>query len=135
MVSKGRSVCNEKGFSFIGILLALVIIGVLIHPTTSPFSTKYFNFKAETQLKNLYSSCGLVWATSGVESMTASITGKEIEAKKCDLRTATQSPYNFRHDQNVKIIVEDGSIDGFSATAKHPQGDKILHIDSSGKII
>jgi len=129
-----KTLKNESGGTIIGILLVLVIIGILLHPSTSPFAEKYYNFKAETHLKELHSSCGMVWATTSVAMIAAQAAGKKAEEpKECDLETVSKSSAPFKQDRNIEIKILDGSMQGFSATARHVNGDKLIAINASGQ--
>jgi len=129
-----KTLNNESGGTIIGILIVLVIIGILLHPKTSPFAEKYYNFKAETHLKELHSNCGMVWATSSVAMIAAQAAGKKAEEpKECNLQSVSASPAHFKKDRNIDIKILDGSMQGFSATAKHVNGDKMITINASGQ--
>ncbi len=125
---------NEQGKTNVVIFLVImVVLAFLLHPKTSPFADDYYNFKAETQLKKLYSSCSLVWAAGGQHNVSSANKNKKGSATECDLATAILKPYNFLHDKNVDITIKDGSKSGFSATAKHKEGTEVIAIDADGK--
>jgi len=128
-----QSVTNEQGKAAVIFFVSIAVLGFLLHPKTSPFAEHYYNFKAETQLKQLYDSCKLVWAAGGQHSKSSANEGKTGSATECDLATAALSPYNFIHDKNVEIAIKDGSQSGFSATAKHREGSKAVEINSEGE--
>jgi hypothetical protein len=113
--------------------VSIAILALLLHPKTSPFAEHYYSFKAETQLKQLYDSCTLVWASGGQHNISSANQGKKNSAMECDLATAALSPYNFIHDKNVEIAIKDGSQSGFSATAKHKEGGKVIEINADGE--
>jgi len=98
-----QSVTNEQGKAAVIFFVSIAVLGFLLHPKTSPFAEHYYNFKAETQLKQLYDSCKLVWAAGGQHSTSSANKGKTGSATECDLATAALSPYNFIHDKNVEI--------------------------------
>ncbi|MCZ6513617.1 MAG: hypothetical protein O6857_06810 [Nitrospinae bacterium] len=125
---------NEQGKTNVVIFLVImVVLAFLLHPKTSPFADDYYNFKAETQLKKLYSSCSLVWAAGGQHNVSSANKNKKGAATECDLATAVLKPYNFLHDKNVDITIKDGSKSGFSATAKHKEGTEVIAIGADGK--
>jgi len=111
----------------------MAVLAFLLHPKTSPFAGHYFNFKAETQLKQLYDSCTLVWAAGGQHNTSAANKNKMNSATECDLETAVLSPYDFLHDKNVEIKIKDGTQSGFSATAKHREGTMVVEINAKGE--
>ena len=128
-----RSVNNEHGKTAIIFFVSIAVLGFLLYPKTSPFAEHYYNFKAETQLTQLYDSCKLVWAAGGQHNTSSANKSKTGSATECDLATAALSPYNFLHDKNVVIEIKDGTQSGFSATAKHQEGAKVVEIDAKGK--
>ena len=129
-----QSIKNEQGKTNVIIfLVVMMVLAFLLHPKTSPFAEDYYNFKAETQLTKLYSSCSLVWASGGQHNVSPANKNKKGSATECDLATAVLKPYNFLHDENVDITIKDGSKSGFSATAKHKKGTEIIAIGADGK--
>lgn len=133
MLRAFQSVDNEQGKTAVIFFVCMAVLAFLLHPKTSPFAEHYYNFKAETQLSQLYDSCKLVWAAGGQGNTSSSNKGKQGSATECDLATAALSPYNFLHDKNVVIEIKDGSQSGFSATAKHKEGAKTVEINAAGK--
>lgn len=130
-----QSLKNEQGKTAVLFLIGMVILAFLLHPKTSPFAEPYYNFKAETQLTQLYSSCSLVWAAGGQHNTSSANKNKKGSATECDLATAVLKPYNFLPDENVVITIKDGSKSGFSATAKHKKGTQVIAIGADGKKI
>ncbi len=129
-----HAIHNEQGKTNVVIfLVGMVVLAFLLHPKTSPFADDYYNFKAETQLKKLYSSCSLVWAAGGQHNVSPANKNKKGSAAECDLATAVLKPYNFIHDQDVVITINDGTRDGFSATAKHIEGAQVVEINADGE--
>jgi len=128
-----QSVGNEQGKTAIIFFVGMAVLAFLLHPKTSPFAESYYNFKAETQLTQLYDSCKLVWAAGGQHNTSSENKSKKNSATECDLATAVLSPYNFLHDKNVVIEIKDGSKSRFSATAKHKEGAKMVEINADGK--
>ena len=122
-----HSVRNEQGKTAILFFVSMAVLAFLLHPSTSPFAEHYYNFKAETQLKQLYDSCTLVWA-AGVQGNTSSAT-------ECNLVTAVLSPYNFLHDKSIEIKIKNGTQSGFAATAKHKEGTKTVGINAAGESV
>jgi hypothetical protein len=130
MLGAFQSVRNEQGKAAVIFFVSMAVLAFLLHPKTSPFAESYYNFKAETQLTQLYDSCKLVWAAGGQHNTSSANKTKQGE---CDLATAVLSPYNFIHDKNVVIEIKDGSQSGFSANAKHKEGAKKVEINAEGK--
>ncbi len=130
-----HSVRNERGKVAVWFFASMVVLAFLLHPKTSPFAEHYYNFKAETQLTQLYDSCKLVWAAGGQHNTSSANKNKMNSATECDLATAVLSPYNFLHDRNIEIKIVDGTQSGFSATAKHKEGTKTLKINAAGESI
>jgi hypothetical protein len=118
-----QSVQNEQGKTAVLFFASMTVLALLLHPSTSPFAKYYYNFKAETQLTQLYDSCKLVWAAGGQHNTSAT---------ECDLATAALSPYDFLHDKSVEIKIKDGTQNMFSATAKHKEGTKVIEINANG---
>ncbi len=131
-----HAIHNEQGKTNVVIfLVGMAVLAFLLHPQTSPFADDYYNFKAETQLKKLYSSCSLVWAAGGQHNVSSANKNKKGSAAECDLATAVLKPYNFIHDKDVVITIDDGTRDGFSATAKHKKGTQTATIGAAGESI
>ena len=128
-----QSVNNEQGKTAVIFFVSMAVLAFLLHPRTSPFAEHYSNFKAETQLRQLYDSCQLVWAAGGQHNTSSANKGKQGSATECDLATAVLSPYDFLHDKNVEIKIKNGSQSGFSATAKHKEGVKVVAINAAGE--
>lgn len=128
-----RAIKNEQGKTAVIFFASMVVLAFLLHPKTSPFAEHYYSYKAETQLKQLYDSCKLVWAAGGQHNTSSGNKGKKNSATECDLATAVLSPYDFLHDKNVEIVIKDGTESGFSATAKHKQGTQVLGIGADGE--
>lgn len=133
MLRAFQSVNNEQGKTAVILIVSVAVLAFLFHPKTSPFAEHYYNFKAETQLKQLYDSCKLVWAAGGEGNTSAANKGKKGSATECDLATAILSPYDFLHDKSVVIEIKDGTESGFSATAKHKEGTQMLEINADGE--
>ena len=133
MLRAFQSVHNEQGKAAVIFFVSMAVLAFLLHPKTSPFAEHYYNFKAETQLKQLYDSCKLVWAAGGQHKSSQDNRGKQGSATECDLATAVLSPYDFLHDKNVEIKIKNRTQSGFSATAKHKEGTQTVEIDAAGK--
>ncbi len=133
MVRIFHSVNNEQGKTAVIFFVSMAVLAFLLHPQTSPFAEHYYNFKAETQLKQLHDSCTLVWAAGGQHNVSSANKNKKGSAAECDLATAALSPYNFLHDKNVDIEIKDGTQSGFSATAKHKEGTNVVEINTDGE--
>jgi hypothetical protein len=118
-----QSIRNEQGKTAVIFFASMVVLAFLLHPSTSPFAKYYYNYKAETQLTQLYDSCKLVWAAGGPHNSSDN---------ECDLATAVLSPYDFLHDKNVVIVIKDGTQNMFSATAKHKEGTQVIEINANG---
>ncbi len=78
MLRAFQSVDNEQGKTAVLFFVSMAVLAFLLHPKTSPFAEHYYNFKAETQLKQLYDSCTLVWASGGQHNISAANKGKKI---------------------------------------------------------
>jgi hypothetical protein len=133
MLKAFQSVDNEQGKTAVIFFVSMAVLAFLLHPKTSPFAEHYYNFKAETQLTQLYDSCTLVWAAGGQHNTSSANKGKQGSATECDLATAVLSPYNFIHDKNVVVEIKDGTESGFSATAKHKEGTSAVGINADGE--
>ena len=131
-----QSIKNEQGKTNVVVfLVGMAVLAFLLHPKTSPFADDYYNFKAETQLKKLHSSCSLVWAAGGQHNVSSANKNKKGSAAECDLATAVLKPYNFIHDTDVVITINNGTRDGFSATAKHKKGTQTATTGAAGESV
>ncbi len=135
MIQKKDPLKNENGFSIISILLAVVIIGFLVHPQYSPFKEQYFRYTAKSDLKSLHRACKKFWAAHIVvdSSVNAAMSAdvfasrsrdKAKDSGACTLEVAPVFPYNFKPSKNIEIEIQDGSENGFEATARHSLGGK-----------
>ncbi len=135
MLRAFQSVKNEQGKTAVIFFVSMAVLAFLLHPKTSPFAEHYYNFKAESQLTQLYDSCKLVWAAGGQHNTSSANKGKQGSATECDLATAVLSPYDFLHDKNVQIEIKDGTESGFSATAKNKEGTQAVEINAAGESV
>lgn len=145
MNPKNDSLNNENGFSIISILLAVVIIGFLVHPQYSPFKEQYFRYTAKSDLQSLHRACRKFWAAHIVvdstinAAMSADVFASRSRDKSnrsgdCTLKVVPEFPYSFKKSNNIEIEIQDGSENGFEATARHSLGGKMLRIDAGGNI-
>ena len=79
------------------------VLAFLLHPATSPFAEHYYNFKAKSQLKQLYDSCKLVWAADGYDNVSPEDAGEQGISTKCSLATAVLSPYDFHMTRMLRL--------------------------------
>lgn len=145
MLPKNDSLKNENGFSIISILLAVVIVGFLVHPQYSPFKEQYFRYAAKSDLKSLHRACKKFWAAHIVVDSTVNAAmsadvfafrskNKSNSSGDCALEVVPEFPYSFKQSKNIEIEIQDGSENRFEATARHSLGDKTFRIDAGGNI-
>lgn len=143
---------NEDGGTLIGILIALAIVGFLAHPKTSPFRDVYFDYQAETSLKDARKACQNFWAAEitgadggsassadfqaaqSADLFTSRAKGGTTDPSDCSLEIISQGPYNFTAGPDVEVTIVNGYHKEFKMTAKHAQQEKVHTMDTEGNI-
>lgn len=153
MSAKNDLLKNSTGGTLIGILIALAIVGVLVHPKTSPFKNVYFDYQAQTTLKEVQKACKSFWASEitgagnsgsaggmdfdaamSANVFTSKVKGNTTPLSDCTLEIVSEMPYNFKPRSDVKVTIVDGSNDLFEATARHTLGETTHKIDAQGNL-
>lgn len=148
-----RALNNSDGGSLIGILIALAIIGVLVHPKTSPFKNVYFDYQAQTTLKEVHKACKNFWASEitgaknsgsaggmdldaamSADIFTSRVRGGTTELSNCSLEIVSEQPFNFKKRSDVELTIENGSHEQFTATARHTLGETTYKINAQGNL-
>ncbi len=148
-----RYLKNCRGGTLIGILIALAIIGILMHPKTSPFKNVYFDYLAENSLKGVHDACKHFWASEinnsggsgsaagmdfesamSADIFTARAKGGTTSLSECTLEIVSDRPFNFKKRSDIELTIIDGTHEAFQATARHTLGDTTHTINSSGNL-
>ena len=125
MLSKLDRKKNTMGFSFLELLILLVIIGILAAiatPQLENFKKVRHDRESKDNLERIYQACKKFW----LNDITI----------QCSLDIAKEKTNGFIQSSNVVMTITPGkeTKKNFQATAKHNSSDKIYAIDEKGNI-
>ena len=125
MLSKLDRKKSVMGFSFLELLIILVIIGILAAvaiPQLEHYKQLRYDRESKDHLERLYQACGKFWSN-------------DINTQ-CSIDIAKQATNGFIQSSNVAIVIPPGkeTRTDFQATAKHSSSDKTYTIDEKGNI-
>ena len=125
MLSKLDREKNAKGFSFLELLILLVIIGILAAiatPQLENFKKVRYDREAKDNLERIYQACEKFW----LNDITI----------QCSMDIAKETANGFIQSSNVVMSITSGkdTKNNFQATAKHNSSDKVYAIDEKGNI-
>ena len=115
---------NTKGFSFLELLIIIIIIGTLAAiatPQLKHYKQRMYDRSAKANLQNLYLACKAYWADNS-------------GGDQCSVSIAQGTSYGFNPSTNMVLSVIDGSEAGFRAKAKHNISAATFTMDSDGNI-
>ena len=124
MLSRIRSVRNQKGFTLIELLIVIAIIGILAAiaiPQFSQYKERAYNSASKADLHNLYLACKAYWVDN-------------TSSDECTLDSATLTTYGLVQTSDVSLTLNTKTEDAFAATATHSSSGTSYSIDSSGNI-
>ena len=113
------------GFSFLELLIILVIIGILAAvaiPQLEHYKQLRYDRESKDNLERLYQACEKFWSN-------------DINTQ-CSIDIAKQATNGFIQSSNVAMVIPPGkeTRTDFQATAKHSSSDKTYTIDEKGNI-
>ena len=125
MLSKLDRKKSVMGFSFLELLIILVIIGILAAvaiPQLEHYKQLRYDRESKDNLERLYHACEKFWSN-------------DINTQ-CSIDIAKQTTNGFIQSSNVAIVIPPGkeTRTDFQATAKHSSSDKAYTIDEKGNI-
>ena len=125
MLLKLERKINIMGFSFLELLIVIVIIGsvaAIAIPQLERYKQLRFDRESKDNLEKFYQACEKFWM-GGINT-------------KCSLDIAKKTTNGFIQSPNVVIVIPQGKETkaDFQATAKHGNSDKTYTIDERGYI-
>ena len=117
---------NERGLTFIELLIVIAIIAILAAiamPQFNQYKLRMYNNDAKANLHNIYLACKAYWTDNA---------GSE----PCSIDIAKQEPYGFNASTNVLVTITPGKDieTEFEATAKHNTSSTTYTIDENDNI-
>ena len=125
MLSKLDRKKSVMGFSFLELLIILVIIGILAAvaiPQLEHYKQLRYDRESKDNLEGLYRACEKFWLN-------------DINTQ-CSIDIAKQATNGFTQSSNIAMVIPSGkeTRTDFQATAKHNSSDKTYTIDEKGNI-
>ena len=116
---------NMMGFSFLELLIVIVIIGsvaAIAIPQLERYKQLRFDRESKDNLEKFYKACEKFWMGS--------------ISTKCSLDVAKKTTNGFIQSPNVVIVIPEGKETkaDFQAMAKHSSSNKTYTIDEKGNI-
>lgn len=118
---------NQKGFTLVELMVAMVIIGILAGIAVSSFSsikTRTYDAKVQASLHSLFQACKDYWTLNSSNS-------------SCLLSTVSNSEYGFTLPPDIEITIDSNANNTeyeFIAQARHLSSTNAFVIDFSGSV-
>ena len=117
---------NERGLTFIELLIVIAIIAILAAiamPQFNQYKLRMYNNDAKANLHNIYLACKAYWTDNA-------------GSDPCSIDIAKQEPYGFNASTNVLVTITPGKDieTEFEATAKHNTSSTTYTIDENDNI-
>jgi Tfp pilus assembly protein PilE len=125
MLSKLDCKKNVTGFSFLELLIILVIIGIvaaIATPQLKHYKQLIYDRESKDNLEKLYQACEKFWSN-------------DINTQ-CSIDIAKETSNGYIQSSNVVVTIplERATKTNFQAMAKHSSSDKTYTIDEKGSI-
>ena len=125
MLSKLDRKKNANGFSFLELLIIIIIIGILAAiatPQLKHYKQLRYDRESKDNLEKLYRACEKFWAD-------------DINTQ-CSIDIAKEATNGYIQSSNVAMTIPSGrgTKTDFQAMAKHSSSDKTYTIDEKGNI-
>jgi prepilin-type N-terminal cleavage/methylation domain-containing protein len=125
MVFKLNRKFNVMGFSFLELLIVLVIIGIvaaIATPQLEHYKQLKYDRESKDNLDKLYQACEKFW-------------GNNINTE-CSIDIAKETSNGYTQSSNIIIVIPNGkeTKTDFQATAKHSSSNKTYTMDEKGNI-
>ena len=125
MLSKLDRKKNANGFSFLELLIIIIIIGILAAiatPQLKHYKQLRYDRESKDNLEKLYQACEKFWAD-------------DINTQ-CSIDIAKEATNGYIQSLNVVMTIPSGrgTKTDFQAMAKHSSSDKTYTIDEKGNI-
>ena len=118
---------NEKGFTLVELMVALVIIGILAGIAISNFSSvksRTYDAAAQASLHSVFQTCKDYWTFNNSN-------------QACLLSTLSGPEYGFTPPADIEIIIDSDSNNTeyeFVATARHTSSTNAFAVDFTGSV-
>jgi len=125
MLSKLDRKKNANGFSFLELLIIIIIIGILAAiatPQLKHYKQLRYDRESKDNLEKLYQACEKFW----VDDINT----------QCSIDIAKEATNGYIQSSNVVMTIPSGrgTKTDFQAMAKHSSSDKTYTIDEKGNI-
>ena len=125
MLSKLDRKKNANGFSFLELLIIIIIIGILAAiatPQLKHYKQLRYDRESKDNLEKLYQACEKFWAD-------------DINTQ-CSIDIAKEATNGYIQSSNVVMTIPSGrgTKTDFQAMAKHSSSDKTYTVDEKGNI-
>ena len=125
MLSKLDRKKNANGFSFLELLIIIIIIGILAAiatPQLKHYKQLRYDRESKDNLEKLYQACEKFWA--------------DDLNTQCSIDIAKEATNGYIQSSNVVMTIPSGrgTKTDFQAMAKHSSSDKTYTIDEKGNI-
>ena len=118
---------NEKGFTLVELMVAMVIISILASVAISKFNeikTRTYDTNAQVSLRSIYQACQDYWTFNS-------------SSNACSLTSVSDNGFGYSSSPDVDITIDDtanNTESDFVATARHASSPNIFVIDHFGTV-